>query len=76
MDIRNHFGSPVAGSSAVASSQTQPEERGAVTVARWGPLPGPRQTNNRAEIYALLDAIGNTEGPMEFWTDSTTVLKG
>ena len=35
-----------------------------------GPLPGPRQSNNRAEMYAMIDALIQTKGPMTFWTDS------
>eukprot|EP00959_Pyramimonas_sp_CCMP1952_P410386 8600525-Pyramimonas_sp.AAC.1 len=41
-----------------------------------GPLAGPKQTNNRAELSALLSAFQHTEGPMDFWTDSEVLYKG
>eukprot|EP00959_Pyramimonas_sp_CCMP1952_P112951 2361150-Pyramimonas_sp.AAC.1 len=35
-----------------------------------GPLPGPRQTNNRAEMWALPSVLQNPQGPIIYWTDS------
>ena len=47
-----------------------------VAAAASGPLPGPRQTNNRAELAAFISALQCTAGPMEFWTDSEILCKG
>eukprot|EP00959_Pyramimonas_sp_CCMP1952_P188339 3938750-Pyramimonas_sp.AAC.1 len=46
----------------------------AATVA--GSLPGPRQSNNRAEITAFLDCMQTTEGCLIFYTDSDIPCKG
>eukprot|EP00959_Pyramimonas_sp_CCMP1952_P472462 9500073-Pyramimonas_sp.AAC.1 len=35
-----------------------------------GALPGARQTNNRAELWALLSFIASANGVVEYWTDS------
>eukprot|EP00959_Pyramimonas_sp_CCMP1952_P063664 1330218-Pyramimonas_sp.AAC.1 len=48
------------------SNPSVPEVRG----GGQGPLAGPRQTNNRAEITALLSALRHAAGPIDFWTDS------
>ena len=47
-----------------------------VAAAKRGPLPGPRQSNNRAELYAVYSAISSTVGPLEMWTDSEIAIKG
>ncbi|CAK0880704.1 unnamed protein product, partial [Prorocentrum cordatum] len=35
-----------------------------------GALPGARQTNNRADLFALIKCMEETRGPITFWTDS------
>eukprot|EP00959_Pyramimonas_sp_CCMP1952_P062944 1315848-Pyramimonas_sp.AAC.1 len=40
-----------------------------------GPLPGPRQTNNRAEIWALLSVLQNSQGLIIYWTDSEVLMR-
>ncbi|CAK0877624.1 unnamed protein product, partial [Prorocentrum cordatum] len=37
---------------------------------QFGALPGARQTNNRAELFALIKCMEETRGPITFWTDS------
>ena len=44
--------------------------------AARGPLPGARQTNNRAELWALLHALQSSEGTVTYWTDSEVLLRG
>ena len=41
-----------------------------------GPLPRPRQTNNRAELFAMIDAVARSDGDLIFWTDSEVLCKG
>ena len=41
-----------------------------VRAAKFGPLPGARQTHNRAELRAFIGCAGPTEGPLVFWADS------
>ena len=41
-----------------------------ITIGKKGPLPGPIQSNNRAEMYVVLDAVANARGDVEFWNDS------
>eukprot|EP00959_Pyramimonas_sp_CCMP1952_P375009 7853306-Pyramimonas_sp.AAC.1 len=41
-----------------------------------GPLPGARQSNNRAEITAFLDCLQSTVGDLVFYTDSEILCKG
>ena len=47
-----------------------------VRAAAQGPLPGPRQTNNRAELYAFLHTLRSTHGPLTYWTDSDILKRG
>ncbi len=42
--------------------------------ARFGALPGQRQTVNRSELYALLDAVLATRGALRYTTDSMYVM--
>ncbi|CAK0842061.1 unnamed protein product, partial [Prorocentrum cordatum] len=44
--------------------------------ATSGPLPGPRQSNNRAKITAFLDCLQTTEGNLMFYTDSEILCEG
>jgi len=48
---------------------------GQVRAAARGPLPGARQTNNRAELWALLHALQSSTGTMIFWTDSEVLIR-
>ena len=48
----------------------------AVRAAAQGPLPGLRQSNNRAEIYSLLHALRSTGAKITFWSDSEILCKG
>ena len=47
-----------------------------VVGARFGPVPGDRQTNNRAELFSLLSFLRATEGAVDFWTDSEVTCIG
>eukprot|EP00959_Pyramimonas_sp_CCMP1952_P146220 3061310-Pyramimonas_sp.AAC.1 len=47
-----------------------------VAAAARGPLPGPRQTNNRAELWALLHIIQHSTGRIIYWTDSAVLCRG
>ncbi|CAK0792836.1 unnamed protein product [Prorocentrum cordatum] len=44
--------------------------------AKFGPLPGSRQSNNRAELWSLINCLEPTCGGMTFWTDSEITLVG
>ena len=47
-----------------------------IRAAQYGPLPGRRQTNNRAELWAVLQAIRSTTGPLTIYTDSDVTIQG
>ena len=47
-----------------------------VSDSHFGPLPGTRQTNNRAELWAFKSALTHTEGNLIVWTDSEILIKG
>eukprot|EP00959_Pyramimonas_sp_CCMP1952_P357296 7481634-Pyramimonas_sp.AAC.1 len=40
------------------------------------PLPGPRQSNNRAELWAFCNCVKSTNDYLHFWTDSAVLVAG
>ena len=49
---------------------------GHVAASKRGPLAGPRQSSNRAEIQAFISAVRSSRGPMTYWTDSEVLCRG
>ena len=47
-----------------------------LAAAKHGPLPGGRQTSNRAELWAFLSCLESTYGKLVYWTDSEVLAKG
>ena len=49
---------------------------GVCSVVVQGPLPGGKQTINRGELYALIQAMSSSEGWLIYVTDSAYVVRG
>ncbi|CAK0839009.1 unnamed protein product [Prorocentrum cordatum] len=46
-----------------------------VKTAKFGPLPGAKQSNNRAELWAVTSCLEATSGKLHYWTDSKVTLR-
>eukprot|EP00959_Pyramimonas_sp_CCMP1952_P101158 2116342-Pyramimonas_sp.AAC.1 len=47
-----------------------------LAAGKRGPLPGPRQSNNRAELWAFFNCVKSTNDDLHFWTDSAALVAG
>eukprot|EP00959_Pyramimonas_sp_CCMP1952_P118741 2482232-Pyramimonas_sp.AAC.1 len=47
-----------------------------LTVGIWGPLPGPRQTVARGELYSLWVALRENKGYIVYVTDNSSIFDG